>query len=461
MSSIEVRVPNIGGFKDVGVIEVMVKPGDAVKVDASLVTLESDKATMEVPSSHAGTVREVKVRVGDRVSEGSVLVLLDAADQPATGAPVAAAPAPKVSSPTPGPSATVTAEQRPGDGAGGPVLAAAPAAIPAAPPPGAVAVAAAPTSTSTAALARAAQPGAPAQGAHASPAVRKFARELGVDLAKVPGSGPRGRVLLEDVQRFVKEMLNAPAGPATGVGLDVLPWPKIDFAKFGPIETRPLSRIKKVSGANLARNWVMIPHVTQHDEADITDLEAFRVRLNEEHAKDGVKVTLLAFLMKACVAALRQFPEVNASLDGDALVLKRYFHLGFAADTPAGLVVPVVRDVDQKGVLQLAAECAELAAKARAGKLGPAEMSGGCFSISSLGGIGGTAFTPIINAPEVAILGVSRSSMKPVWDGHAFQPRLVLPLSLSYDHRIIDGATAARFTTFLAGLLADLRRVLL
>ena len=461
MSSIEVRVPNIGGFKDVGVIEVMVKPGDAVKVDASLVTLESDKATMEVPSSHAGTVREVKVRVGDRVSEGSVLVLLDAADQPATGAPVAAAPAPKVTSPTPGPSATVTAEQRPGDGAGGPVLAATPAAVPAAPPPGAVAVAAAPTSTSTAALARAAQPGAPAQGAHASPAVRKFARELGVDLAKVPGSGPRGRVLLEDVQRFVKEMLNAPAGPATGVGLDVLPWPKIDFAKFGPIETRPLSRIKKVSGANLARNWVMIPHVTQHDEADITDLEAFRVRLNEEHAKDGVKVTLLAFLMKACVAALRQFPEVNASLDGDALVLKRYFHLGFAADTPAGLVVPVVRDVDQKGVLAIAAECADLAAKARAGKLGPAEMSGGCFSISSLGGIGGTAFTPIINAPEVAILGVSRSSMKPVWDGHAFQPRLVLPLSLSYDHRIIDGATAARFTTFLAGLLADLRRVLL
>jgi pyruvate dehydrogenase E2 component (dihydrolipoamide acetyltransferase) len=282
-----------------------------------------------------------------------------------------------------------------------------------------------------------------------------------VDLAKVPGSGPRGRVLLEDVRRFVKETLTAPAGPATGVGLDVLPWPKIDFAKFGPIETRPLSRIKKISGANLARNWVMIPHVTQHDEADITDLEAFRVRLNEEHAKDGVKVTLLAFLMKACVAALRQFPEVNASLDGDALVLKRYFHLGFAADTPAGLVVPVVRDVDQKGVLQLAAECAELAAKARAGKLGPAEMSGGCFSISSLGGIGGTAFTPIINAPEVAILGVSRSVMKPVWDGHAFQPRLVLPLSLSYDHRIIDGATAARFTTFLAGLLADLRRVLL
>jgi pyruvate dehydrogenase E2 component (dihydrolipoamide acetyltransferase) len=462
MSSIEVRVPNIGGFKDVGVIEVLVKPGDAVKVDGSLVTLESDKATMEVPSSHAGTVREVKVKVGDRVGEGSVLVLLEAVEQAPAGAPVAAAPAPKVTSPAPGPAAGVTAEQRPGvAGRAEAAPAAEEPAVPAVPPAGAVAVAAAPTSTSTAALASAAQPGAPALVAHASPAVRKFARELGVDLARVPGSGPRGRVLLPDVQRFVKETLTAPAGPASGVGLDVLPWPKIDFAKFGPVETRPLSRIKKVSGANLARNWVMIPHVTQHDEADITELEAFRLRLNEEHAKEGVKVTMLAFLMKACVAALRQFPDLNASLDGDALVLKRYFHLGFAADTPAGLVVPVVRDVDRKGVLQLAAECAELAAKARAGKLGPAEMSGGCFSISSLGGIGGTAFTPIINAPEVAILGVSRSFMKPVWDGGAFQPRLTLPLSLSYDHRIVDGAMAARFTTFLAGLLGDLRRVLL
>jgi pyruvate dehydrogenase E2 component (dihydrolipoamide acetyltransferase) len=460
MSSIEVRVPNIGGFKDVAVIEVMVKPGDVVKVDASLVTLESDKATMEVPSSHAGTVRDVKVHVGDRVGEGSVLVLLEAADQAPAGAPVVAAPAPKVTSPAPGPSATVAAEQRPGAGGRAEPVAAAAPAVPAVPPAGAVAVAAAPASTSTAALARAAEPGAPAR-AHASPAVRRFARELGVEVARVPGSGPRGRVLLEDVQRFVKEVMTTPAGPATGVGLDVLPWPKIDFAKFGPIETRPLSRIKKVSGANLARNWVMIPHVTQHDEADVTELEAFRVRLNEEHAGEGVKVTLLAFLMKACVAALRQFPDFNASLDGDALVLKRYFHLGFAADTPAGLVVPVVRDVDQKGVLQLARECAELAAKARAGKLGPAEMSGGCFSISSLGGIGGTAFTPIINAPEVAILGVSRSVTKPVWDGQAFRPRLVLPLSLSYDHRIIDGAAAARFTSFLAGLLGDLRRVLL
>ncbi|MCM2334789.1 MAG: 2-oxo acid dehydrogenase subunit E2, partial [Anaeromyxobacteraceae bacterium] len=298
-------------------------------------------------------------------------------------------------------------------------------------------------------------------GAHASPAIRKAARELGVDLTRVPGSGPRGRVLLEDVQKYVKQILTAPAAPASGAGLDLLPWPKVDFARFGPVESRPLSRIKKIAGANLARNWVMIPHVTQHDEADVTDLEAFRVRLNEEHARAGVKVTLLAFLMKACVAALRQFPELNASLDGDALVLKRYFHLGFAADTPNGLVVPVVRDVDQKGVLALARELAELAAKAREGKLGPADMQGGCFSISSLGGIGGTAFTPIINAPEVAILGVSRSVTRPVWDGQAFQPRLMVPLSLSYDHRVIDGAAAARFTAFLAGLLGDLRRVLL
>ncbi len=297
--------------------------------------------------------------------------------------------------------------------------------------------------------------------AHASPAVRKAARELGVDLAKVPGSGPKGRVLLADVQAWVKQALSAPSAPASGAGLDLLPWPKVDFARFGPVETRPLSRIKKIAGANLARNWVMIPHVTQHDEADVTELEALRVRLNEERGKDGPKVTMLAFLLKACVAALKRFPEFNASLDGDALVLKRYFHLGFAADTPNGLVVPVIRDVDQKGVLALAAELADLSAKARDGKLGPADMQGGCFSISSLGGIGGTAFTPIINAPEVAILGVSRSVTRPVWDGKAFQPRLMLPLSLSYDHRVIDGAAAARFTTFLAALLADLRRVLL
>jgi pyruvate dehydrogenase E2 component (dihydrolipoamide acetyltransferase) len=445
MSSIEVRVPNIGGFKDVGVIEVMVKPGDAVKVDASLVTLESDKATMEVPSPQAGTVRELKVKVGDRVSEGSVILLLDAAGHAAAAGPAAAGRAQVAAAPA----------------AQAPAVAAAPAPSPA---PSTSTT----TTTTTTAAATAAAPAVPAPApagaagkTHASPAVRKAARELGVDLAKVPGAGPRGRVLLEDVQKYVKQALTAPAAPSSGTGLYLLPWPQVDFARFGPVESRPLSRIKKLAGANLARNWVMIPHVTQHDEADVTELEAFRVRLNEEHAKEGVKVTLLAFVMKACVAALRQFPEVNASLDGEALILKRYYHLGFAADTANGLVVPVVRDVDQKGVLQLARELAELAAKAREGKLGPAEMTGGTFSISSLGGIGGTAFTPIINAPEVAILGVSRSVTRPVWDGKAFEPRLMLPLSLSYDHRVIDGAAAARFTAFISGLLADLRRVLL
>jgi pyruvate dehydrogenase E2 component (dihydrolipoamide acetyltransferase) len=437
MSTIEVRVPGIGGFKDVGVIEVLVKPGDPVALDASLVTLESDKATMDVPAPQAGTVKELKVKVGDRVGEGGLILLLDVAEK-AAAAPPAPAAAPAAAAP---PAAPISAPA--------PAAASAPAPAPGAAPAPAAASTPAPAASS------------PGGGAHASPAIRKAARELGVDLSRVPGSGPKGRVLLEDVQKYVKQVLTAPAAPASGAGLDLLPWPKVDFARFGPVETRPLSRIKKIAGANLARNWVMIPHVTQHDEADVTDLEAFRVRLNEEQAKAGVKVTLLAFLLKACVAALRQFPEFNASLDGDALVLKRYFHLGFAADTPNGLVVPVVKDVDQKGVLQLARELGELSGKAREGKLGPADMQGGCFSISSLGGIGGTAFTPIINAPEVAILGVSRSVTRPVWDGHAFQPRLLLPLSLSYDHRVIDGAAAARFTTFLGGLLSDLRRVLL
>jgi pyruvate dehydrogenase E2 component (dihydrolipoamide acetyltransferase) len=306
------------------------------------------------------------------------------------------------------------------------------------------------------------------QVAHASPSVRKAARELGVDLARVPGTGPKGRILREDLQRLVKQVMSgtAPAGPATGTvagagGLDLLPWPRVDFAKFGPIETRPLSRIRRISGSNLARNWVMIPHVTQFDEADITDLEAFRLELNRESEGSGAKVTLLAFLVKACVAGLRAFPEFNASLDGDSLVLKRYYHVGFAADTPHGLVVPVLRNAHQKGLLEIARELAELSARAREGKLGPAEMQGGCFSISSLGGIGGTAFTPIINAPEVAVLGVSRSALRPVWDGKQFAPRLMLPLSLSYDHRVIDGATAARFTTYLARLLGDLRRAML
>jgi pyruvate dehydrogenase E2 component (dihydrolipoamide acetyltransferase) len=300
--------------------------------------------------------------------------------------------------------------------------------------------------------------------AHASPSVRRFARELGVDVALVKGTGPKGRILQEDVQNYVKAALAQPRGAAPaggGAGLDLLPWPQVDFARFGPVEAKPLSRIKKISGANLARNWVMIPHVTQFDEADISELEALRVQLNKENEKSGIKLTMLAFLIKAAVAALKKFPDFNASLDGENLVYKRYFHIGFAADTPNGLVVPVIRDADKKGVLEIAKEMGTLSARAREGKLGPAEMQGGCFSISSLGGIGGTAFTPIINAPEVAILGVSKSQTKPVWDGKQFAPRLMLPLSLSYDHRVIDGAQAARFTAYLTQVLADLRRVLL
>lgn len=437
MNPIEVRIPNIGDFKDVGVIDVMVKPGDAVKVDASLITLESDKATMDVPSPTAGTVRELRVKVGDRVSEGTVIVTLDAGG-PAAETPAAApAPALHVPAAAPVPVAAVPV----------PATAAVPTSAPVAPPPAPLPA-----------------PSVPAGGAgaraHASPAVRMVARELGVDLDRVAGTGPRGRVLKEDVHRFVKEVMSG-AIPTGGVGLDLLPWPHVDFAKFGPVETRPLSRIKKISGANLARNWVMIPHVTQFDEADITDLEAFRSELNRENAGTGAKVTLLAFLVKACVAALQRFPELNASRDGDSLVLKRYFHIGFAADTANGLVVPVLKDADKKGVVEIAKELAELAARAREGKLGPGDMQGGSFTISSLGGIGGTAFTPIVNAPEVAILGVSRSAMKPVWDGKAFAPRLILPLSLSYDHRIVDGALAARFTAHLAQVLGDMRRAML
>ena len=431
MSLLEVRVPNIGGFKDVGVVEVLVKPGDTVTADASLVTLESDKATMDVPSPFAGTVREVKVKVGDRVGEGSLVLLLDA-----EGSATAPAPGTAVGSGT----------------------AAASAAVPATAAPPVTAPLAAPTTAPAAAPAPASGV-APSGLAHASPAVRKVARELGVDLARVTGSGPRGRVLQEDVQKYVKQAL---AGQVSGgTGLDLLPWPKVDFARFGPVETRPLSRIRKIAGANLARNWVMIPHVTQFDEADVTDLEDFRVKLNAELGDKGPKVTLLAFLVKACVAALQRFPEFNSSLDGDSLVLKRYFHVGFAADTPNGLVVPVVRDADRKGVLGIARELGELSAKAREGKLAAADIQGGSFSISSLGGIGGTAFTPIVNAPEVAILGASRVSVRPVWDGDRFVPRKMLPLSLSYDHRVIDGAAGARFTTYLAELLRDMRRAML
>ncbi len=430
----EVKVPDIGDFKDVEVVEILVKEGDAVAAEQSLISVESDKATMEIPAPAAGTVKALRVKVGDKVSEGSAILVLQ---EGAAGAPA----------PAPAPAAPKAAASAPAPAAAAPAPAAAPTRQP-------------PVRSEPAAEAAGFKP-------HASPSVRKFARELGVDLAKLRGTGPKGRILQQDVQSFVKGIVSgaAPAptagAPVAGAGLSLLPWPQVDFAKFGPIETQPLSRIKKISGANLARNWVMIPHVTNNEEADITELEAFRLQLNKENDKAGVKVTMLAFLIKAVVAALRKFPEFNASLDGDNLVLKKYFHIGFAADTPNGLVVPVIRDADQKGVFELAKETAELAKQAREGKLKPADMQGGCFSISSLGGIGGTHFTPIINAPEVAILGVSKSQMKPMWDGKAFQPRLMLPLSLSYDHRVIDGAAAARFNAYLAQLLADFRRAML
>jgi pyruvate dehydrogenase E2 component (dihydrolipoamide acetyltransferase) len=444
---IEVVVPDIGDFDEVSVIEVLVKAGDKVAAEQSLITVESDKASMEIPSSHAGVVQALKVKVGDKVSKGTAIATL----QGASGATSASATAP---APTPAPPAAA---------------AAAPAPAPAAAPGHSE------RTLPTAAL-PAHEPTAP-QGAlpHASPTIRKLARELGVPLAEVKGSGPKGRITQEDVQAFVKAVMagtqqtqaqaaKAPAAGATagGGGLPgVAAWPQVDFAKFGPIEKKDLSRIKKISGPALHRNWVMIPHVTNHDDADITDLEAFRVATNKENEKSGVKVTMLAFLIKASVAALQKFPDFNASLEGDHLVLKKYFHIGFAADTPNGLVVPVIRDCDRKGVLQISTEMSELAKKARDGKLTPNDMSGGCFSISSLGGIGGRYFTPIINAPEVAILGVCRSTTEPRWDGKAFQPRLILPLSLSWDHRVVDGAAAARFNAFLIQILGDFRRVLL
>jgi pyruvate dehydrogenase E2 component (dihydrolipoamide acetyltransferase) len=464
MSVIEMKVPDIGDFKEVEVIEVLVKAGDTVKPEQSLITVESDKASMEIPASAAGVVKELRVKVGDKVSEGSVLLMLDAQAGEAGGSPDAASSAPPVA-----------AEAPPAAMGGAPEPAAAPA--PGAAPP--VSPAASPASGEAgAAPSPASSSGHPVPAdlhdnshivkPHASPSVRKFARELGVDLSQVRGTGPKQRITQEDVRLYVKAVVakaGAPVAAATtasdGAGLGLLPWPKVDFAKFGPIETRPLSRIKRISAANLHRNWVMIPHVTNNDEADITDLEAFRVTLNAENAKSGAKLTMLAFIIKACVAALKKFPEFNASLDGEQLVLKRYYHIGFAADTPNGLVVPVIRDADVKGVFELAAETAALAARARDGKLGPADMQGGTFSISSLGGIGGTSFSPIINAPEVAILGVSKSARRPHWDGQAFVPRLMLPLSLSYDHRVIDGAAAARFNAFLGSLLADFRRAML
>ncbi|QGH64937.1 dihydrolipoamide acetyltransferase [Xanthomonas oryzae pv. oryzicola] len=464
----EARVPDIGDYTDIPVIEVLVAVGDTVAKDQSLVTLESDKATMEVPSSAAGVVKELKVKVGDTLSQGSVVAIIAASDG---GAGAAQSPV----KPT-----TDTAETA------GKVE---PVAVPAEPDKLAqreIAQVQGARSGAAAQSAQVSQPSAgnpssppvtfdadsvlPSKVPYASPVVRVFARELGVDLNQLKGSEKGGRITREDVQRFVKAALSGGAPAAAGAvlagggnGLNLLAWPKVDFSKFGETETQPLSRIKKISGANLARNWAMIPHVTQFESADITDLEALRVALNKENEKAGIKLTMLAFLVKASAAALKTFPEFNASLDaaGENLTLKKYINIGFAADTPNGLVVPVIRDVDKKGVLQIAQESGELAKKARDGKLGPADMSGGCFSISSLGGIGGTAFTPIINAPEVAILGVSKSAMQPVWNGKEFAPKLMLPLSLSYDHRVIDGALAARFTTYLSQVLADMRRVLL
>jgi len=443
--TVEVVVPDIGDFTDVAVIEVLVKPGDTVALEQSLITVESDKASMEIPSSAAGVVQDLKVKVGDKVSQGSIVAVLSGGG--------AVAP----------PSAAVTKGAAPSAGA-------------AAPAPSAPAPAAAPAHerhVPTAAL-PAHEPTAPTGVLpHASPTIRKLAREFGVPLDEVKGSGPKGRITQEDVQGFVKAVLagetrtkaqaakSAPAAAAGGGIAGLAPWPQVDFAKFGPIERKDLSRIKKISGPALHRNWVMIPHVTNHDDADITDLEAFRVLTNKENEKSGIKVTMLAFLIKASVAALKKFPEFNSSLDGEQIVLKRYFHIGFAADTPNGLVVPVIKDADQKGVLQISQEMSELAKKARDGKLTPGDMSGGCFSISSLGGIGGRYFTPIINAPEVAILGVCRSTTEPRWDGKAFQPRLILPLSLSWDHRVVDGAAAARFNAYLVQVLGDFRRVLL
>ena len=446
---VEVRVPDIGDFKDVTVIEVLVAPGASIKLEQSLVTVESDKASMEIPSSVAGTLLELRVKVGDKVNIGDLLAVVQS-----VGA-IAAAPAPGNSAPPAPPLAPPA------------LVAAAPAAASAAGGAQALAV---PAHQPAAALS-AALP-------HASPSVRRFARMLGVPLDEVHGSGPKGRITETDVQAFTRAVMAgstqtkaavavtgstkaAVASDTQGAALGLLPWPKVDFAKFGATERRDLSRIRKISGANLHRNWVMIPHVTNHDDADITDLEAFRVRTNKENEKSGIKVTMLAFLIKACVAALRKFPEFNSSLDGDQLVLKKYYHIGFAADTPNGLMVPVIRDADQKGVMQISQEMSELAGKARDGKLSPAEMSGASFTISSLGGIGGRYFTPIINAPEVAILGVCRSTTEPVWNGTAFEPRLMLPLSLSWDHRVIDGAAAARFNVHLAQILGDFRRVLL
>jgi pyruvate dehydrogenase E2 component (dihydrolipoamide acetyltransferase) len=430
-SSIEVRVPDIGGHDAVDVIEVFVKVGDVVEKEQSLITLETDKASMEVPSPEAGVVESITLKVGDKISEGGLILVLKGTASSAAAAPVAATAS--VAAPTPAPTA-----------------AAAPAPV--------------------AAPAAAARPvdEASFKKSHASPSIRSFARELGVDLGRITGTGPKGRILHGDVQAYVKSIMsgqaaapNAPAATGTGSGLDLLPWPKVDFAKFGPIESKPLSRIQKLSGANLHRNWVVIPHVTFNDECDITELEEFRKSIGKEWEKSGMKLSPLAFIIKAAAEALKAFPTVNASLDGDNLILKQYYNIGFAADTPNGLVVPVIKNVDQKGLKQIAKELTDLSALAREGKLKPTDMQGATFTISSLGGIGGTSFTPIVNAPEVAILGVCKSQVKPIWNGQEFMPRLMCPLSLSFDHRVIDGAMAGRFTVQLGKLLSDIRRLVL
>ena len=433
---IEIKVPDIGDYKEIPIIELHVMVGDTVAKEQSLITLESDKATMDIPSTYSGVVKELKVKLGDKVSEGSLLLILEEGGVQDLSPQPASAPAP------------------------------APAPIPSAPAPKAVDLTIVPP-TPTKATPPVVEEISPTTSSHASPSVRKYARELGADITKVNGTGPKGRITQEDVQQYIKGILSgstvAPvaSGSAAGNGLQLLPWPKIDFKKFGEIQTRPLSRIQKISAANLSRNWAMIPAVTYHEDADITDLEAFRVQTNKANEKSGVKVTLLAFMMKACVKALKKYPEFNSSLDGEELILKQYFHLGFAADTPNGLVVPVIRNVDQKDILEIAQETSELAKLARDGKLKPDQMQGACFTISSVGGIGGTYFAPIINAPEVAILGVSKAATKPIWDGSQFVPRLICPLSLTADHRVIDGALATRFNAYIAELMSDFRRVTL
>ena len=441
---VEVKIPDIGDFKDVSVIEILVKVGDTIKVEQSLMTVESDKAAMEIPSSAAGVLKELKVKLGDKVNIGDLIAILEGAVAASSAAPAAAVAAP-------------AAAPQVAAAAAAPIAAVATAA------PAAAVPAHAPTSNTL-------------NLPHASPSVRKFARELGVPLAEVKGSGQKGRITEQDIQQFTKSVMSGAiqtiAAQATKTsakgnsggdlgGMTLLPWPKVDFTKFGTVERKDLSRIKKISGANLHRNWVMIPHVTNHDNADITELEAFRVQMNKENEKAGIKITMLAFVIKAIVAALKKFPDFNTSLDGDQLVYKQYYNIGFAADTPNGLVVPVLKDADKKGIFQISSEMGELSKKARDGKMGAADMQGGCISISSLGGIGGRYFHPIINAPEVAILGLSKSVMEPVWNGKEFAPRLMLPLSLSYDHRVIDGASAARFNAYLGQVLSDYRRILL